>query len=212
MNYYHKPIKDLSEKEIEHALSEYYHRRKLLNGNNTDSPQSEDLENIVYELLKYFQEPYETTSSRIRGFISNALWNVIGEPIKNLNKKEVLDLLYSFESFGFEKRKNLDNLTKREYVETISYDIIWSLMMTHQSTVLEGIFEERAPKNYVETLKAINKIEVELKRKIEEEWGDKPYTLGSCHEYWYIKKRILKEDYGITWYTPAEENPNVIYD
>lgn len=38
-----------------------------------------------------------------------------------------------------------------------------------------------------------------------------PYT-GYCHSYWSAKKEILKEKYSIDWYTPAEENPDVIYD
>jgi hypothetical protein len=36
--------------------------------------------------------------------------------------------------------------------------------------------------------------------------------LGSCHRLWTIQKTILKEKYGITWYTPAELNPEIIYD
>lgn len=36
--------------------------------------------------------------------------------------------------------------------------------------------------------------------------------LGSCHWLWAMKKRILKEKYGITWYAPSEVNPDCIYD
>ena len=36
--------------------------------------------------------------------------------------------------------------------------------------------------------------------------------LGSCHTLWDIQKRILKEEYGITWYTPAELHPEIKYD
>lgn len=36
--------------------------------------------------------------------------------------------------------------------------------------------------------------------------------LGSCHTLWDIHKRILKEKYGITWYTPAELNPDIKFD
>lgn len=36
--------------------------------------------------------------------------------------------------------------------------------------------------------------------------------LGSCHWIWAMKKSILHEKYGITWYSPAELNPDVIYD
>ncbi len=36
--------------------------------------------------------------------------------------------------------------------------------------------------------------------------------LGSCHRIWAIQKQILKEKYGITWYTPAELNPDIKFD
>jgi hypothetical protein len=36
--------------------------------------------------------------------------------------------------------------------------------------------------------------------------------LGSCHTLWSLQKQILKEKYGITWYTPAELNPDVKFD
>ena len=36
--------------------------------------------------------------------------------------------------------------------------------------------------------------------------------LGCCHTIWALQKRILKEKYGITWYTPAELNPDVKFD
>lgn len=36
--------------------------------------------------------------------------------------------------------------------------------------------------------------------------------IGSCHRLWAIQKQILKEKYGITWYSPDELNPEIIYD
>ena len=36
--------------------------------------------------------------------------------------------------------------------------------------------------------------------------------LGSCHRLWTMQKNILKEKYGITWYTPAELHPEIKYD
>ena len=133
-------------------------------------------------------------------------------PIKNLNKNELSSLLNQIKSFGYEKIRNLDKLTKRDYIQTILMDITFFFASSYHKKTMEEILQERAPQNTEETLKAINKIENELERKIDEEWGDEPYTLGSCHRYWYIKKRILKEDYGITWYTPKEEIPFEIYD
>lgn len=35
---------------------------------------------------------------------------------------------------------------------------------------------------------------------------------GCCHWLWVEKKHILKEKYGITWYTPAELNPDDYFD
>jgi len=36
--------------------------------------------------------------------------------------------------------------------------------------------------------------------------------LGSCHRLWTMQKNILKEKYGITWYSPAELHPEIIFD
>ena len=36
--------------------------------------------------------------------------------------------------------------------------------------------------------------------------------LGYCHKYWGIKKKILREEYGIDWKTPAEEYPTIFFD
>lgn len=65
--------------------------------------------------------------------------------------------------------------------------------------------------------KQSNRIE-EAKRMLEM-YPDEPehaarlfMQLGSCHWIWVMKKSILQEKYGITWYSPAELNPDVIYD
>ncbi len=39
-----------------------------------------------------------------------------------------------------------------------------------------------------------------------------PRSMGFCHMLWTTKKRILKEEYGIDWKTPAEMNPTVFLD
>ena len=39
-----------------------------------------------------------------------------------------------------------------------------------------------------------------------------PHVLGTCHLIWRRQKQILKEEFGIVWYTPSEMNPRVIYD
>lgn len=56
-------------------------------------------------------------------------------------------------------------------------------------------------------------------KKLLEKFPDQPIhaarlfmRFGSCHSIWAIKKWILKEKYGITWYAPSEVNPDFIYD
>lgn len=85
-----------------------------------------------------------------------------------------------------------------------------------EETVYDDDFD--APTEYdIYLRKKSNRIK-EAKRLLEM-FPDKPehaarlfIQLGSCHWIWAMKKRILKEKYGITWYTPAELNPDVIFD
>jgi hypothetical protein len=51
----------------------------------------------------------------------------------------------------------------------------------------------------------------EAGQRAEEEVG-RPYQMGFCHLIWRRKKQILKEEFGIDWYSPREMNPRVIFD
>lgn len=64
----------------------------------------------------------------------------------------------------------------------------------------------------VEQTLEYKKIEQELEALIEERLKDCPRGLGFCHEYWWTKKSILKEKYNIDWRSPAELNPNILFD
>lgn len=55
------------------------------------------------------------------------------------------------------------------------------------------------------------KIELELERLIRAEIGEGGYR-GFCHKYWWTKKNILKDKYGIKWESPADMNPRIIFD
>lgn len=55
------------------------------------------------------------------------------------------------------------------------------------------------------------KIELELERLIRAEIGDGGY-MGFCHKYWWTKKRILKDRFGIEWKSPVDLNPTVNFD
>jgi hypothetical protein len=76
---------------------------------------------------------------------------------------------------------------------------------------------------FFKTLRADNKAQDEIRKKRIEEAKELLPTdptraaqllskLGSCHTLWSLQKQILKEKYGITWYTPAELNPDVKFD
>ena len=66
--------------------------------------------------------------------------------------------------------------------------------------------------NTQETLEKLSIIEKEVDAKVEEILKDEPRMLGFCHMFWGTKKKLLKEEYGIDWLTPAECNPDVMYD
>ena len=52
----------------------------------------------------------------------------------------------------------------------------------------------------------------DVEKELAELLKDKPRGMGFCHIYWYEKKRILKEKYGIEWKSPALMNPRVRFD
>lgn len=66
--------------------------------------------------------------------------------------------------------------------------------------------------NSDETLRKIAEIEDEVESKVNEILKNEKRQLGFCHKYWSTKKRILLEGYGIEWFTPAECNPDIMYD
>ena len=66
--------------------------------------------------------------------------------------------------------------------------------------------------NSEETLQRLAEVESEVEEKLNEIFKDDPKRLGFCHTYWAEKKRILKEEYGIEWFTPAECHPFKRYD
>lgn len=67
----------------------------------------------------------------------------------------------------------------------------------------------------IEDTEEYKNIVQELEKKIEARMSFENISinkLGSCHAYWDLKKSILKTDYDIKWMSPAELNPEVIFD
>ena len=49
-------------------------------------------------------------------------------------------------------------------------------------------------------------------KMVDKEMGADAGKFGSCHKAWSIKKRILKERYGIEWHSVADLNPGCHFD
>ena len=98
------------------------------------------------------------------------------------------------------------------------------IQMAEQDMAEYGDYEDTfddefdAPTEYdIYLSKRSNRIK-EAKRLLKE-YPDQPIhaarlfmQLGSCHWLWAMKKRILKEKYGITWYAPSEVDPDCDFD
>ena len=52
----------------------------------------------------------------------------------------------------------------------------------------------------------------EAEAAAERELEAEPKGMGFCHTFWKTMKRILKEEFGVDWRTPAELNPHVRFD
>jgi hypothetical protein len=59
-----------------------------------------------------------------------------------------------------------------------------------------------------ESVKAMQQAEKETQEAL----SNSQRQMGFCHLFWNTKQRILKEKYGIEWFTPVQMNPGTIID
>lgn len=57
----------------------------------------------------------------------------------------------------------------------------------------------------------IRKVMDEASAEMREEFGQWPQE-GICHSIWKRTKQRLSQEHGIDWYSPAEMNPNSLFD
>lgn len=74
-----------------------------------------------------------------------------------------------------------------------------------------GLLDNRIKTDPIELTDKYLKIELEVERLIRKEIGEGGY-MGFCHKYWWTKKNLLKEKYGIEWKKPVDMNPDVDLD
>lgn len=56
------------------------------------------------------------------------------------------------------------------------------------------------------------KIDDEVEEYIKKEMPNAPRGMGYCHLFWDKKQELLKSKYKIKWRTPAEMNPEILFD
>ena len=86
-----------------------------------------------------------------------------------------------------------------------------------KQVVRQDIEEAKHSEGYKKMLESSVGVDIDFNdegilNKLVESYMQAPPYMGYCNNYWSAKKEILKEKYNIDWYTPTEENPDVIYD
>lgn len=66
-------------------------------------------------------------------------------------------------------------------------------------------------KDSVEKTEEYRRVMEEIQPVLDKEFPKEDYRMGICHRIWMRKKRLLAQS-GIDWKTPAEMNPDVIFD
>lgn len=56
------------------------------------------------------------------------------------------------------------------------------------------------------------RIYYDMEKRLDERFANAPRQMGFCFLYWSAKMDLLREEYGIEWHSPAQMNPNVIFD
>lgn len=112
------------------------------------------------------------------------------------------------------KHPDLERLlcTAHSNVYRIAYDFdeFISLLEAYPKTVSDYLLEQ-------ERLKLLEpKAYKAMARKgvieLDENGEPKDWRRGVVHVYWSELKRLMKEEYGVEWKSPAEKNPQIRYD
>ena len=168
---------------------------------------------IVFGVLAYYFYKQSKTSLTVSAIILVLLFQPffkipLGRLIWNLIDVVCAILLFvlwkinkvSLKSIKIEEPKNNNDIEDWDWCSSMDYG---------------DYDEEEISKNSQETLDKIKSIGKELEDKIDLELARRGWNknrFGGCHDYWEVKKYILKVHYGITWFTPQEENPRNCYD
>ncbi len=111
------------------------------------------------------------------------------EPIEKKSDKHII-YCHQFENFLLKNR---------------IYELFFSNQIKSENNYISDPIEKNP-----EFLKIIKTAEEKAEYLLESEKIKK--EIGYCHYFWNEKRRILKNEFGVSWLTPPELNPDVCFD
>lgn len=148
---------------------------------------------------------------------------IIAEDIRNkekicfdeLNSKNI-ELTRGSVSQLLQEALQMKHQYMKELNESKAYKEIlpWVSEEVYKRFVIERIeSEERWQKLYPDR-KPSDKITKakNLVKKDPEAAAELFFQLGTCHSLWGLQRSILKEEFNVTWYSPAELHPDTCFD
>jgi len=108
--------------------------------------------------------------------------------------------------------KNSEEIERKvkeiEKNSTLRLEIIEEIVDEDLKTLKKETLESRVL-NLASDIKSLNY--EEFRQKLIDAYTEM-LPFGYCHIFWSKKKVLLKERYNIDWFTPEEENPEIIFD
>lgn len=145
------------------------------------------------------------TSYEMAGFSAEAL-QYYKKVAEHTSDSELLEnAVYSAYIFSLRAHGEIDSSFKKSVETKMGKDISFKLVTEAKEAL------SKLPKfDPIEQSEAFQKIRYDLEVRIDQELSDSsddetPFFI----RYWKCKKRILQKEFGITWKTPAECNPNM---
>lgn len=205
------PLPELIPQKIDYAKEELvgiiqwylYFRNK----NSIDQTDHDVFKKII-SILAFYLDAIDMKIDKTEIFnFWSSLSTIISDYIKDITKEEIYDII--LRNFKLDWRSSESQSQK--VCIFIDEFILDSVRLKRKELLLE-LIKEHAKKNSSETLYKLSLIDDEVNAKAEEILKDHKEGIGYCHTFWSTKKKILKKEYNIDWYTPAEEHPEIMYD
>ncbi|HEX9995799.1 MAG TPA: hypothetical protein VGB45_01540 [Abditibacterium sp.] len=112
------------------------------------------------------------------------------------------------------RRTGMGVLDAKQVLEGANSSLFFERLMTALITQLGD--EARYPlHDPIEDDPALKAIFAQAEQKAEKELESEKRQMrqmGFCHLHWGTLQRILREEFGVEWFTPSEMNPHIIFD